>query len=137
MKAKPFNNPDEYLALQLPEHRAALLQIREAIRKGAPKAEELISYMMPAFRDHGMVAFYAACKKHYGLYIPAPLAPFEKELAPYEVSKATIKLPLDKPIPVKLITRLAKYVVERNRAHAMQKEAAKKSAGKKKTVVKN
>ena len=128
-----FTTVDQYLTSLTPEKRAALEQLRQTIRKAAPKAEELISYQMPAFRFHGMLAFYAAHKNHYGLYVMSRVAAaFKDELAAYEVSKATIKFPLDKPIPKKLVTAIIKHGVKFNLDKMMLKEAAKAKKIKKK-----
>jgi len=90
-----------------------LQTVRRAIRKAVPKADEVISYQIAAYKlEGGTVLYFAGWKKHYSLY-PANarlVAAFKKELAPYEVNdKGTIRFPLDKPVPVTLIARLAKF----------------------------
>lgn len=87
--------------------------MRSAIRKALPKAEEVISYKIPAYKLHGeVVVYFAGWKQHYSLY-PAGdrlVAVFKDELMPYKVSKGTIRFPLGKPVPVKLIERIAKFL---------------------------
>ena len=107
-----FKSVDEYIASQPQAAQDALRRVRDAIRKAVPGAEEVISYQIPAYKLHGArVLFFAGWKTHYSLY-PASaglVAAFKDELAPYEVSKGTIRFPLSKPIPVKLVERIAEY----------------------------
>jgi uncharacterized protein YdhG (YjbR/CyaY superfamily) len=103
---------DEYLAAQPPASRAVLVRVRLAIRKALPAATEEIHYGMPAYRLHDVVVIYfAGWKRHYSLY-PASerlVRAFEEELAPYEISKGTIRFPLAQTVPLKLIARIAKF----------------------------
>ena len=115
---------DEYIATFPDDVQKILKKIRITIRKAAPKAEEAISYQIPTFRLNGNLIYFAAFKKHIGLY-PAPRGNerFKEELASYEGGKGTVRFPLDKPIPFDLITRIVKFRVEDNLARA---EARKK-----------
>ena len=103
---------EEYIAAQPEAVRGALEQVRKAIRKAAPDAEESISYKMPTYKLHGeRLLYFAGWKKHFSLY-PAGerlVAEFADELAPYEVEKGTIRFPLAQPVPAKLIGRIAKF----------------------------
>ena len=103
---------DEYIASQPEAVRGVLERLRSTIRKAVPDAEEVISYKIPAYKLRGTVVLFFACwKQHYSLY-PANgsvVAEFADELAPYEISKGTIRFPLSEPVPVKLIERIAKY----------------------------
>jgi uncharacterized protein YdhG (YjbR/CyaY superfamily) len=103
---------DDYIASQPAAVRGILARVRRAIRKGIPRAEEVISYKIPAYKLNGSVVLYfAGWKQHYSLY-PAGasiVAAFKDELAPYKVEKGTIRFPLSKPVPVKLIERIAKF----------------------------
>jgi len=109
---KGFRSVADYLAAQPPKTRAVLRQVRAAIRKGVPGADEVISYQMPAYkRDGAIVLYFAGWTAHYSLY-PATatlVAAFSDALAGYQRSKGTIRFPLDQPVPVRLITRLAKF----------------------------
>jgi uncharacterized protein YdhG (YjbR/CyaY superfamily) len=103
---------DEYIALQPGPSRAVLEQVRSAIRKALPKAEETISYKIPAYKlDGEPVIYFAGWKKHWSLYPASGLLveALQKELAPYEISKGTIRFPLSGPVPVKLVERIAKF----------------------------
>jgi uncharacterized protein YdhG (YjbR/CyaY superfamily) len=83
-----------------------------AIRKALPKAEEVVSYKMPAYKLKGAaVLYFAGWKQHYSLYPVGDrlAAALKNELTPYEISKGTIRFPLGKPVPVKRIERIAKF----------------------------
>jgi uncharacterized protein YdhG (YjbR/CyaY superfamily) len=107
-----FPSVDDYIALQPAANQARLEQVRAAIRRALPKAEEVISYNIPAFKLNGKVALYfAGWKQHYSVYpAGARMDPaLLKELARYEMSKGTIRFPLGEPVPVRLIERIAKF----------------------------
>jgi len=104
---------DAYLA-GLPEAtRQTLETVRSALRRALPDASEIISYQIPAYRlPAGTALFFAGWRKHWSLY-PAGaklVAAFREELAPYKVNeKGTIQFPLDKPVPVDLVERIAAF----------------------------
>jgi len=107
-----FKSVHEYIAAQPADVQSVLERVRGAIRKAMPRAEEAISYQIPAYKlDGRSMLYFAGWKQHYSLY-PATkemLAAFEDELAPYEVEKATIRFPFSRPVPAKLIERIAKF----------------------------
>jgi uncharacterized protein YdhG (YjbR/CyaY superfamily) len=86
--------------------------VRSTIRKAVPRAEEVISYQIPAYKLHrGAILYFAGWRQHYSLYPISKrvLAAFKDELASHEVNKSTIRLPLSERVPVKLIGRIAKF----------------------------
>jgi uncharacterized protein YdhG (YjbR/CyaY superfamily) len=108
-----FNTVNEYLAAQPPVARRALKQVRSIIRKAVPRAEEVISYQIAAYKlDGHTMLYFAGWKQHYSLY-PANdrlVSAFKEDLEPYEVNdKGTIRFPLSEPVPVKLIEGIAKF----------------------------
>src|SRR5438128_11613021 len=107
-----FKSVDEYMASQPDDVRVLLRRVRSTIRAALPRAEEVISYNIPAYKmDGGAVLYFAGWKQHYSLY-PATgrlVAALKDELAPYEISKGTIRFPLSQAVPVKLIGRIAKF----------------------------
>jgi uncharacterized protein YdhG (YjbR/CyaY superfamily) len=119
-------NIDDYISGFPPAVRAVLTRVRRTIRKAMPRAEEVISYRIPAFRlDGRVVLYFAGWKEHYSLYPSTDrlVAAFRDELAPYEVSgKGTIRFPLTRPVPVKLIEGIATFraneVAEREQGKA-------------------
>lgn len=121
-----FANIDAYIALQPDAVRPLLQQFREAIRKGAPEAQETISYQMPAFKFHGMLVYFAAWKNHIGFYpVSSGVSAFKDQLEPYKIAKGTIQFPLDKPLPLALITKIVQFRVKENLDKEAQKNAAK------------
>ncbi|MDZ4757127.1 MAG: DUF1801 domain-containing protein [Bacteroidota bacterium] len=121
---------DEYIAMQPEPQQTALKKLRELVKKAAPKAEEVISYGMPAYKLHGMLLYYAAYKNHYGFYaMPGAIASFKDKLKDYKLSKGTIQFPVDKSLPTKLITDIVKFRIQEN----LEKEALKNAAKAKKT----
>ena len=121
--AAPPKNIDEYIATFPPEVKAILTKIRSTVRAAAPDAQEKISYQMPSFSQHGVLIYFAAFKKHIGLYPPVRGdAKLEKAVAPYAGEKGNLKFPLDQPIPFGLIEKIVKFRVTQNLA----KKAAKR-----------
>ena len=102
---------DEYIATRPEDVQAILQRVRRTIRKALPGAEETISYQIPAYKLRGRpVLYFAGWKAHYSLY-PASdrvVAALASELAPYEVDKGTIRFPLSRGVPVRLIARIAR-----------------------------
>jgi uncharacterized protein YdhG (YjbR/CyaY superfamily) len=120
-----FRSHDEYLAVQPPKVRTVLRKVRAAIRKGAPDAEEVISYQVPAFRQDGVpVLYYAGFTEHWSLSCPPPL-PLQEfpALARYPSSKSAIRFPLDEAVPAALVTAVAKHRVKVAKAMAAAKRA--------------
>jgi len=138
MKTLPFKNIDEYIKLWPKDVQVLLMQLRKTIKAAAPMAEETISYQMPAFQYHGKLVFFAAYEKHIGFYPTAsPVEAFAKEISKYKNSKGTVQFPLDKPLPLALITKMVKYKLKENIAKAALKKSIKsivKKAAPKKTT---
>ena len=103
----------EYIASQPPKARAALRKVRAAMRKALPRAEEVISYQIPAYKlNDRVVIYFAGWREHYSID-PAQrrlVAAFKERLAPYEVNnKGTIRFPLSEPVPARLIQDIARF----------------------------
>ncbi|MEZ0485183.1 iron chaperone [Fibrella aquatica] len=114
---------DEYLC-DFPEAvRVQLEYLRQAIRDAAPDAQEAISYQMPAFMLAGKLVYFAGYKNHIGFYpTPSAITAFADELTGYNCAKGTVQFPLDKPLPLDLITRMVKFRVAENLAKAVAKK---------------
>lgn len=118
-----FRSVDEYIRSFPPEMREKMTQLRRAIRKAAPKADEMISYNIPGYKQNGKVIIYfSGAKSHIGVY-PRP-AGFAKELKRYASGKSTVRLPLDEPLPLKLLSEMVK-------AQVIQSTKTTKTSGKK------
>src|ERR1700733_13328844 len=99
-----FNTVDEYLSTMPENARAILQELRKTIKMAAPRAEELISYNMPAFKLGGMLVWYAGFKKHVGFYPrSSAIEAFGNELSAYKKAKGSVQFPIDKPLPLNLI----------------------------------
>ena len=105
-KAKPATI-DDYLARVSSGQRAALNRLRKAIQAAAPRAEECISYQLPAFRlDGRMLVWFGAGTNHCAFYPGAVVQAFKSELRDYKTSKGTIRFQPDHPIPAALVRKL-------------------------------
>ncbi len=126
MKMKKYTSVDLYIGDQSPAIRSTLKKMRQVIKKAAPKAEEAISYGMPGYKYYGMLAFFGLFKNHYSFFCPPRvLDVFRKELKGYKTTKSAINIPLDKPVPVQLITRIVKVGVKLNYEIAKEKGKVK------------
>ena len=111
MKNAAAQSVDEYIAAQPEPVQPKLEQVRAAIRKAVPDAAESIGYGMPGYKLNGKpMLYFAGFKQHYSLFAASGsfFAQLQDELKGYEMRKGTVHFPLDKPVPVKLITRIAK-----------------------------
>jgi uncharacterized protein YdhG (YjbR/CyaY superfamily) len=128
ISAKPsFNTIDEYIALFPADIRKKLRELRTTIKAAAPEAEEKISYMMPAFALNGPLVYFAVFKDHFSFFPTSNgIHVFKKDLAAYDVSKGTIRFPLDKPLPLALINKIVKFRVAENLKNAEMKSSKKK-----------
>ncbi len=123
---------DGYISQCSDEVREILETIRSTIRRAAPDATELISYQMPAFKQHGILVYFAAWQKHIGLYPPITGdKAIEKAVARYAGPKGNLQFPLDEPIPYELIERIVKLRVKQNEAKAAAKRKKKSQTSRK------
>src|SRR6266581_7999805 len=105
MSAKP-QTIDEYLAPLSNEKRAALEKLRRAIKSAAPKAEECISYGVPAFRlDGKLLVAYGAAANHCAFYPGSVVQALKDELEDYDTSKGTVRFPANRPLPLPLVRK--------------------------------
>ncbi len=112
---KQFKNIDDYLSIFPKEVQIILEEMRQEIRAAAPEAEEVISYQMPAFKQKGVLVWFAAFKDHIGFFPTAlGVEAFKEELSGYETSKGTIRFPIDKPIPLDLVKKIVEFRVKEN-----------------------
>lgn len=115
MKTTEFKNVDSYISTFPIDTRIRLEELRATIQKAAPEAEEVISYHMPAYKLNGMLVYFAAYTAHIGFYpTPSGIAAFKKELAVYKSAKGSVQFPLNKTLPLALITRIVKFRVKEN-----------------------
>src|SRR5689334_9859702 len=113
---------DDYLAGVDDDKRAALERLRKTIKAIIPRAEECISYQMPAFRLDGRVlVWFGAGANHCAFYPGGLVTDFEQELGDYEISKGTIRFQPDRPLPAALVRKLIKARIARDEASRAKK----------------
>lgn len=128
-RASAPSSIDDYIAASASEVRSILKKIRLTVRGAAPDARELISYRMPAFRQRGILVYFAAFKNHIGLYPPVSGdARLEKALSPYSGPKGNLKFLLDRPIPYSLIKRVVRLRVKQELARAGERGRKRKGS---------
>jgi uncharacterized protein YdhG (YjbR/CyaY superfamily) len=116
------NYVDNYIAAFPTKERALLKKVRRTIHAAAPKATEVISYRIPAFKQNGMLVYFAGFKNHIGLYPPVRGdAALEKAVSKYAGPKGNLKFPYDEPLPLALIARIVRHRVKQNLAKAAGK----------------
>ena len=117
MKSAKPKDVASYIAAAPKEVRSKLKELRSAIRRSAPGAEEKISYGIPYYGYNGRLVYFSVWRNHIGIYIPTPVVEEHKrELKAYETTSATIRFPLDKKLPVALIEKLVKARMKKNEA---------------------
>ena len=125
-------NIDEYISAFPSNVQKLLKQMRSTIKKAAPQAAETISYAMPTFTLNGNLVHFAGYKNHIGFY-PSPygIEAFKKEMSVYAGAKGSVQFPLDKPLPLELITKIVAFRVAENMEKALKKtskQSTKKAA---------
>jgi uncharacterized protein YdhG (YjbR/CyaY superfamily) len=119
MASKPITKVktiDQYLARLSDDKRVALEKLRKTIRAAAPRAEECISYQLPAYRLNGMLVAFGATANHCAFYpmSASTVAAHREELKDYEISKGTIRFQPDNPIPAALVRKMVKARIAEN-----------------------
>lgn len=121
-----FETIDDYINQFPDEIKSKLKSIRTTIKKAAPKATEVISYGMPAFKQNKVLVYFAVDKNHIGFYpTPNPIKIFSEELDTFKTSKGAIQFPLDRKIPLALISKITKFRI-REDLELLQKHKADK-----------
>lgn len=123
-KMKEYRDIDHYISEQPDERiRAELEKIRATIAQAAPNVKEVISYGMPAFKQHGVLVYFAAFKKHIGFFPTASgVEVFKDRLTEYKTSKGTIQFQLKEEIPYELITDIVLFRVAEDETKAALKK---------------
>jgi uncharacterized protein YdhG (YjbR/CyaY superfamily) len=112
---KEFTTVDEYIATFPKNEQAILQEMRQVVKEAAPEAEEVISYQMPAYKQNGIVVYFAAFTNHIGFFPTASgIEAFKEKLTDFKISKGTIQFPIDKPIPMELVKEIVRFRVKEN-----------------------
>ena len=108
-----YSSIDEYISGFPEETQKLLRQVRASIKEAAPEAAEKISYGIPTFTLAGNLVHFAAFKNHIGFYpTSSGIEKFKEELSIYEGAKGSVKFPIDKPLPLGLISKIVKFRVK-------------------------
>lgn len=129
MKSQPVaKDIDEYISQFPVSIREQLEILREVITEAAPKAVEVISYGMPAFKQNSVLVYFAAYKNHIGFYpTGSGITAFEKEISKYKYSKGAVQFPIEESLPLVLIKKIVKFRAKQDRENAQLKAALAKS----------
>ena len=112
---KKFRTIDEYIANYPKNVQIILEEVRKAIREAAPEAVETISYQMPAFKQNGILVWFAAFKNHIGFFPKVTaIEAFKGQLSTFQTSKGTIQFPINEPIPFDLVKEIVQFRVKEN-----------------------
>lgn len=125
-KPQAYKDIDGYISQFPADLQEILEQVRETIRHAAPDAKKTISYQMPAFKQHGILVYFAAWTKHIGLYPPITGdKAIEKAVARYAGPKGNLQFPLYEPMPIDLIERIVRLRVKHDAAKAAARRKKK------------
>jgi uncharacterized protein YdhG (YjbR/CyaY superfamily) len=112
---------DAYIAAFPRNVQPLLRKVRRAIRAAAPKANEVISYRIPAYRQNGMLVYFAGFKAHVGLFPPVRGdASLTRAAARYAGPKGNLRFPYDEPLPLALIARIVRLKVKQDLAKTVR-----------------
>lgn len=104
----PFATHEEYFATLPSEVRALLAQVRTEVENRIPGATRCISYNMPAFKTQRTFMYFAAFKRHIGIYPPVTQdQALVAATARFRGPKGNLSFPLDEPLPLELIGNVA------------------------------
>ena len=119
-----YKSLDEYIGTFPEDVQKILQQLRATIKTAAPEAEETISYNIPTFKLNGKyLIYFAGWKSHISIYpIPIGSEAFNKQVAKYAEGKGTLKFPIDKPLPLKLISKMVKLKLAENQKKTDKKK---------------
>ncbi len=123
-----YTTIDEYIAMFPSDRQKLLRQMRATIKAAAPGATEKISYGMPAVALNTTLVYFSSLKDAIGFYpTGSGITAFKRELSKYETTPGSVKFPVDKPLPLNLITRIVKFRVSADKQSAKARASAKKS----------
>ena len=112
-KTEKSKTVPEYIRAAPKEAQKKLREMRACLRKAAPKAQESLKWGMPAFSHKRILFTYAGFKHHIGFYpTPSAVRAFAKDLSKFKAAKGSIQFPLDKPLPLPLIRKIAAFRVK-------------------------
>ena len=103
----------EYINAAPADVQGKLWQLHECICKAAPGATQNLKWRMPAYSYQKILVTFAAFKNHIGFYpMPSAVEKFSKELRQYKTGEGSVQFPLDKPLPLPLISKMVRFRVK-------------------------
>jgi uncharacterized protein YdhG (YjbR/CyaY superfamily) len=122
--AATYKGVDDYIATQETNLQPMLEKIRSAIRSVVPKAEECISYMIPCYKQQGMLVGFGTHKKGCSFYTmnPVILRSYTEELKNFKYTGSTIHFDPKQPLPLALIKKIIKHRIKENEERALLKK---------------
>jgi uncharacterized protein YdhG (YjbR/CyaY superfamily) len=123
LKTTAITTVDEYIASFPASTQKLLKQVRKTIKAAAPKAEESMSYGMPAYKYMGKpLVYFGGFEKHIGFYAtPTGHEAFVKELSNYKQGKGSVQFPIDEKMPLDLIERIVKFRLKETEGKVLKK----------------
>ncbi len=119
-KLKP-TTIEEYIDAAPADVQEKLRQIHKTIRAAAPRAKEELKWGRPAYSYQKILVMFAAFKNHIGFYpMPSVLKAFAADLKKFKTGEGSIQFPLDKPLPLSLISKMVKYRVKESKDGTIQ-----------------
>ena len=119
MKNYKAKDVDEYIASADKEARPKLKELREIIKSVIPKAEEGISWGVPFYKYHGVLAGFAAFKNHVSFGLVTVLQSKDRKMLEkkgYKTGKKTIQIKFDQKVPATAIKQILKAQAKMNEA---------------------
>ena len=102
----------EYINAAPKEAQKKLREMRACIRAAAPGAKESLKWGMPAFSYRRILVTFASFEHHIGFYpTPSAVRAFANDLSKYAKASASIRFPLEKPLPLPLIRKITAFRV--------------------------
>jgi uncharacterized protein YdhG (YjbR/CyaY superfamily) len=118
---------DDYIAGFPKSVQTLLRKVRRTIRAAAPKSEEVISYNIPAYRQHGMIVYFAGFKGHIGMFPPVRgNIALEKAVKRFAGPKGNLRFPYKEALPLTLISRIVKLKVRQDRERVALRQNKRK-----------
>lgn len=114
-KLKP-ETIEDYISTTSPEVQERIYELHETITKAAPDAEQGLKWNMPAYSYQKILVAFKVFKHHVGFYpMESAIKAFSKELEDYKQGDGSVQFPLDKPLPLSLITKMVKFRVKESK----------------------
>ena len=132
---RQFKSMDEYIDTFPERVQRILNEVRQTIKDVAPEAEETINYGIPTFTLHGNLVHFAAFENHIGFYpTPSGMEAFKRELSSYKGAKGSVQFPIDQPLPLPLIRKIAEFRVRENLERKQKKQGSGRKSSKGESV---